>query len=111
MSVTERSGDSGVGVFHPSSVDRAKDGATSNGYPTQGELRFTPQTKTCLWGPRGWGTRVCIHWAVFSSVAAKLRDSPAAVSIDRTQGAYPGIVILMECVPGPSLMRLGVLPT
>ena len=51
-----------------------------------------------------------LYWPVLSSVAAKLRDSPAAVSIDRTQGAYPGMVILMECVPGLSLMRLGVLP-
>ncbi len=52
-----------------------------------------------------------LYWLGFSSVAAKLRDSPAAVSIDRSQGAYPGRVILMECVPGLSLMRLGVLPT
>ena len=51
-----------------------------------------------------------LYWPVLSSVAAKLRDSPAAVSIDRTQGEYPGMVILMECVPGLSLMRLGVLP-
>lgn len=55
-------------------------------------------------------SRIGLYGLVFSSAAATLRDSPAAVSIARTQGAYPGIVILMECVPGLSLMRLGVLP-
>ena len=57
-----------------------------------------------------WALPAGLYWLGFSSVAAKLRDSPAAVSIDRTQDAYPGIVILMECVPGRSLIRLGVLP-
>lgn len=56
-------------------------------------------------------SRYGLYWLGFSSMAAKLRDSPAAVSIDRSQGAYPGRVILMECLPGLSLMRLGVLPT
>src|ERR1700722_3687799 len=58
----------------------------------------------------GLALRAGRYWLGFSSVAAKLRDSPAAVSIARTHGANPGIVILMECVPGLSLMRLGVLP-
>ena len=101
MSVTESggvsgdSGASGVSVSHPSVA------AANKGW---GNAILRPSKD-------GKGRARSSHGVVFSSVAAKLRDSPAAISIDLTQGAYPGIVILMECVPGPSLMRLGVLPT
>ena len=50
----------GRGRPHDSRRDAGGTKATGVGscYPTQAKLGSTPQTRTCLWGPRGWGTQV-----------------------------------------------------